>query len=69
MTSVTVSTIVRQMTDHLDLQHLKMINAVCVSDPERVTVGKSCGAVVSLLDQPSPSELGMSRRYKANTSS
>ena len=33
------------MTDHLDLQHLKIINGVCVSDPDRPVMSEGCDGV------------------------
>ncbi len=56
-----MSSMVGRTTDHLDLQHLKIINGVCVSDPDRLVMSDGPGSSVDEgggLDHHSPSDLG-----------
>ena len=54
-----MSSMVGRTTDHLDLQHLKIINGVCVSDPDRLVMSDGPGSVEEGgLDHHSPPDLG-----------
>ncbi len=56
-----VSSMVGKMTDHLNLQHLKIIHSVCVSDPDRLILSDGPGGTVDEgdLDASSPFDLGV----------
>ena len=63
---------IERVVDHLDLQHLKKISAVCINSPERLI--EQCGEGQESpvqegslsQNQPSPSELGrISWQYSA----
>ena len=62
--AVSVRSLVERFADHLDLQHLKKISGVCMSDPERL-VSAECDSGITEGDgvglsqiTSSPTELG-----------
>ncbi len=56
-----VNSMVAKITDHLNLQHLKIIHCVCVSDPDRLILSNGPGGIMDEeeLDSSCPLDLGV----------